>query len=196
MCGVFRLPETDEMLLRLERIYAGTGLMRQCVMQGDAHPGQILPVIARGKSGVSGSFLMQWGFHLPEKKTLLINARSETASVKPLFSAALASRRCLIPAAGYYEWQREGNKPGQKFLFTPFASSPFYLAGIYQYEENVRLPVFTILTRQAPSDIAFIHSRMPVVLAGDHALSWLSPAADPQSVLQQALTLMDICRCA
>ena len=196
MCGVFRLPETDEMLLRLERIYAGTGLMDQCVLSGDAYPNQVLPVIARGKSGNCGPFLMQWGFHLNGRKTPVINTRSETAGNLPLFAASYKTRRCLIPAAGYFEWQRGDKKSSQKFLFTPFAQEPIYLAGIYRYENDARLPVFSVLTKKATPDIAFIHERMPVMLAGDDALPWLSPDADPAALLQHALTLMDITRCA
>lgn len=195
MCGVFRVPETDEMLLRLERIYAGKNLLQQCVLEGSAYPGQIVPVLARSRRGENGIYLMQWGFRLPGKSTPVINARSETASRKPLFSAALQNRRCLIPVACYYEWQR-GEKEKQKFSFIPVSPAPFYLAGIYQYEQNPILPVFTVLTRTAAPDIAFIHSRMPVVLAGDAADAWLSPDTNPVSLMQHAITTMHIQSCA
>lgn len=195
MCGVFRLPETDEMLLRLERVYAGKALLSRCILEGNAYPGNILPVIARGKSGAQGAYLMEWGFHMKGSYSRIINARSETAAKKPLFAAAMQHRRCLIPMAHYYEWKRDDGEK-QKFSFTPASPGPHYLAGIYQYEQDPILPAFTILTRSAEKDIAFIHNRMPVMFSGEAAERWLTPDTDPVPLLQQALKLMDISSCA
>lgn len=195
MCGVFRVPETDEMLLRLEQKYAGTLLLSRCVLQGDAYPRQVLPAVARGKNGSRGLFLMQWGFRLNGSSALIINARSETISTKPLFAAAANQRRCLIPMACYYEWKKDEHEK-QKFAFTPLSSAPHYLAALYHYEKDPLLPTFTVLTRPAESSIAFIHDRMPVIFSGPQAAAWLNHDAAPSDLLPHASAFMDVTSCA
>ena len=192
MCGQFELPGQDmeACCAEIDRKYAGYPLPAPWRRQGTVRPGDILPVIARGKNGKTGFFLMRWGFSGGEKGLTLINARSETADKKATFAAAFQSRRCLIPAARYYEWQRTGTDR-QKFSLTPAAEPPFFLAGLYRYEADRRLPAFVVLTRAAENDIAFIHNRMPVLLSGQAAENWLSPHEDPSALLSQALRVMN-----
>ena len=129
---------------------------------------------------------MRWGFQMGEKAALLINARSETAAEKPTFANGWRQRRCLIPAAYYYEWQRAGEGKRQKFALKPEQPGEYYLAGLYRYDRDRQLPSFVVLTRAAEQDIAFIHHRMPVLLAGEAAEEWLEARGEPASALRRA----------
>lgn len=183
------------------------------VARGEASPSQVLAGLALGKSGKPGAFPMQWGFHRRDGKGLVINARSETAAQSPMFRASMAERRCLIPASWYFEWEtrdmqqsmfetadelspslqveaarlspaRKGRHTQKiKYAIRPQREGLIYLAAIYRYEEGGKLPVCTILTRDAAPNIAFIHERMPVIFTGDEAMRWLDRDADPQALL-------------
>ena len=92
---------------------------------GEIRPTDIVPVLAPDKRGNAAVYPMQWGFRLPagrtgEKGMLLVNARTETAAEKAAFRDAWTSRRCIVPASWYYEWEhftdeRGRRKTGQKF---------------------------------------------------------------------------------
>ena len=116
--------------------------------------------------------LMLWGFLNPWKKGIIINARSETAAEKKLFSPSLHSRRCVIPAAGFYQWNREK----VKYRYT-LSGSPVYMGGLYAYHEDG--PRFLVLTVPANQSVSPVHSRMPLLLQKEHIRLWLRdlPAA-------------------
>lgn len=86
---------------------------------GEIRPTDIVPVLAPDRSGNAAVYPMQWGFRLPAAKTgakgmLVVNARVETAAVKTTFRDAWASRRCIIPASWYYEWEHYTDERGRK----------------------------------------------------------------------------------
>ncbi len=146
---------------------------------GEIFPGNVSPVITRG-----GSRLMQWGW--AANQTNLINARSETALEKPLFRHALLTRRCLVPADGYYEWKRTagGAKTRQKYFFF-LPRPPLLMAGLWREEEALSAPAFVILTRDAPPGLAEIHGRMPVILSPELRRDWLA-GGDPAEIMGRA----------
>ena len=133
---------------------------------GEIFPTDIVPV----QVGVNEYLPMKWGFVGFNGKPV-INARSETALDKPMFQKAMLERRCLIPASGYYEWQKIGSQKTKFKLYVP--DSPLYLAGCYREEANSSLFNFVILTRQAGSGIENIHDRMPVIITHKHKEKWL-----------------------
>jgi putative SOS response-associated peptidase YedK len=110
----------------------------------------------------------------------LINARAETLAEKPSFRQAFRSRRCLVPATGFYEWKRDAGK-------TPYHvrmknGDPFCFAGLWEQwkdpaGEEVRS--FTIITTTPNSLMAPIHDRMPVILSRQDEARWLSPLPGP-----------------
>jgi len=115
-----------------------------------------------------------------------INARIETAAAKPLFRGAWKTRRCLIPASGFYEW-REIEVPGkakpakQPFYISRQDGQPLTFAGLWEKWKDGMLS-FTILTCEACDGIHDLHSRMPVMLAKDGFEPWLAgekPVIDP-----------------
>jgi putative SOS response-associated peptidase YedK len=96
----------------------------------------------------------------------LINARSETVHEKPAFRESLKRRRCIIPADGYYEWQKTGGRK-QPYYFTMRDDHPFGFAGLWdrwQSPEGAALETCTILTTEANEKARNIHDRMPVIL--------------------------------
>lgn len=114
----------------------------------------------------------------------LINARSETVAEKPSFRAAFKRRRCLIPADGFYEWQRTAsNKKKQPFYIHLIKSPIFAFAGLWEQWEGgdgSYLETCTILTT-APNELMEpIHNRMPVIIPQPDYDRWLT--ASPSQV--------------
>jgi putative SOS response-associated peptidase YedK len=110
----------------------------------------------------------------------MINARSETAPGKPSFRRAFRERRCLIPADGFYEWQRT-NGAKQPYYIHMEDGRPFAFAGLWESwskggEGEVR--TCTILTTGANALVGEVHDRMPVILAHDAYDVWLDPASE------------------
>lgn len=114
----------------------------------------------------------------------MINARSESVREKPAFRKAFATRRCLIPADGYYEWKTEGTGKRPYYLST---SDPLAMAGLYEHwksPEGEWLSTCTIITTTAPDDIGEIHDRAVLLVPGEHWALWLDPTvADPGDLL-------------
>jgi putative SOS response-associated peptidase YedK len=157
---------------------------------GEVRPTDVVPVIAPNRKGERAVFPMKWGF---SGRSLLLNARVETAASKPTFKESWERRRCVIPASWYFEWEHltgsDGKKhTGDKFMLQPKGSTMTWLGGLYRIEEG--LPVFVILTREPGEEIRFIHDRMPLILPEDAIDAWIRPDGDPEEVMKLALTDM------
>jgi putative SOS response-associated peptidase YedK len=116
----------------------------------------------------------------PQIGSRMINARSETAPDKPSFRRAFRERRCLIPADGFYEWQRT-NGAKQPFYIHMEDGRPFAFAGLWESwgrggEGEIR--TCTILTTAANAVVGEIHERMPVIVAPDAYDVWLDPSSE------------------
>lgn len=109
-----------------------------------------------------------------------INARAETLQDKPSFSESFQQRRCLIPADGFYEWQRSG-KSKQPYYFQMNDEQPFAFAGIWdQWQGDGKVIVScAIVTTTANVLLAPIHNRMPVILPLATHRAWLDGQATP-----------------
>ena len=108
----------------------------------------------------------------------MINARIETVSEKPAFRNALASKRCLVPIDGYYEWLRAG-KAKIPYRITVNQGAVFMVAGLYEtwkMPSGDHLLSFTLLTTAAYPSISHIHDRMPCMLDMDQFGLWLDPS--------------------
>jgi putative SOS response-associated peptidase YedK len=158
----------------------------------NAAPSMFLPVVRL----VDGSLVverMQWGFiprwwsreELPEST---INARAEDAATKPMWREAVRNSRALIPALGYYEWAKRAG-----------AKVPFHIrrahgidcfAGLWSEwapRHGKPIKTFAILTMDAASPVAAIHSRMPLVLPREWWRAWLDPErTDGAALLNEA----------
>jgi putative SOS response-associated peptidase YedK len=139
-------------------------------------PSQNILAIIRGDDEAEASFL-QWGL-IPswsKEPKGFINARAETLEEKPSFKEAFHQRRCLIPADGFYEWQRTG-KIAQPYFFQMRDESPFAFAGIWDKWQGGQQSITscTIITTTANELLASIHDRMPVILPQETYEAWLS----------------------
>lgn len=121
----------------------------------------------------------------------MINARMETVAEKPAFRKAFASRRCILPADGYFEWYEtqqltaRGKPRKQPFFITPGDGSSLAMAGLYEIwrDPSVADPdapggfrwTCTVITTEATDDLGRIHDRMPVVVEPDDRKAWLDP---------------------
>jgi putative SOS response-associated peptidase YedK len=144
-------------------------------------PTQAIVVVGvQPKTGRRGLASLRWG--LVPSGSLggergFINARSETAWEKPSFSEAFARRRCLIPATGFYEWQKIDAKRRQPWLIRLASGHVFAFAGLWEPAVAPdAAPTCAILTTE-PNEIARpIHDRMPVILDPADYARWLDPA--------------------
>jgi putative SOS response-associated peptidase YedK len=155
-------------------------------------PTQGAPVVRVGREGEREIAVLRWGlipFWAKDLKigTTMINARSEGIDTKPAFREAMKSRRCVIPASGFFEWQ--GERPGRKqpFAITVPAMPVFGFAGLWERwrpgEGAEPVETFTIATTDANEAVARIHDRMPVILPMDAIDTWLTGPADAAHAL-------------
>lgn len=177
MCGRFYVPENEpeETIVRIiEAADARAARMNEGgVARGEVFPTQTVAALAPNRQGKPEAFPMRWGYRLDGGRQL-INTRSETADEKPLFRESFAHRRCLIPAAWYFEWERRGSER-IRYALRPKWEGPVWLMGIYRFEEGQRLPALSILTREAAPEIRFIHDRMPAICPPEWIDDWLDP---------------------
>jgi len=119
----------------------------------------------------------------------LINARGETLTEKPAFKAPFRHRRCLIPADGFYEWQKTGSRKQPHFIRRADGGI-FALAGLWErWSDTVHEPIqtFTIITTQPNALLEPIHNRMPVILPEARYDEWLDPDNHDLASLQALL---------
>ncbi len=131
----------------------------------------------------------RWGlvpFWAPDRKAASrhINARAETVAEKPTFAESFRRRRCLIPADGFYEWQRHPDGSRTPYFIHRTDGTPMAFAGLWASwrdpeQDGARLLTCTIVTTQAIGGIAELHPRTPVALPGDRWSDWLDPKVDP-----------------
>lgn len=122
----------------------------------------------------------------------MINARAETLVSKPAFKAASRRRRCLLPADGYFEWQKTDAKTKTPY-FLHLGGEALAFAGLYELRPDPDLPeddparwlwTCTIVTTTAPDTVGHIHDRSPLLVpTGDLRNAWLDPTlTDPDDV--------------
>jgi putative SOS response-associated peptidase YedK len=115
----------------------------------------------------------------------LINARLETIADKPAFRSALASRRCLLPADGWYEWATRPDGVRQAYYLTPPDGEFLAFAGLWEtwYDADGRpLRTATIVTGAAPDDLRAVHDRAPIVLPPAAWTAWLDRHSTPRQL--------------
>lgn len=147
-------------------------------------PTQAVPVVCLDGEGKRSFRLMRWGL-LPhfvkdvKQFPTLINARVEGVATKPAFRTAVARRRCLIPADGFYEWT--GPKARRRpFLLRPRGGGLIAFAGLWECwrdREGGEIDTVAILTCAANATVTPLHDRMPVVLPPHAFEAWLDSAA-------------------
>lgn len=108
----------------------------------------------------------------------MINARLESLADKPAFRDALAARRCLVPADGWYEWTSRPDGSRQPHYLAPPDGRVLAFAGLWETwwdGEGRPLRTMTIVTGPAPPDLQGVHDRAPVVVPDGDWYDWLDP---------------------
>jgi putative SOS response-associated peptidase YedK len=179
MCGRYRLARKKEILAEVFDVADDDD-------KGPRYniaPSQSVPVVRQDATRPVRSFsLIRWGlipFWARDAKGAykMINARAETIAEKPAFREPLLSRRCLIPADGFYEWSKY-SKEKFPFCFTLADESVFAFAGIWDRWKNPDeewIETCSIITTSANTLLSGIHDRMPVILKPESYDLWLDP---------------------
>lgn len=160
-------------------------------------PGQIMPVVTAGEDGMELE-PMKWGLvpvwaKDPAIGYRLINARDDTIFEKPVWRSVILRKRALIPANGFYEWQKppEGTKePKQPFYIHPKQTALFSFAGVWENwkdAEGRQWKTYSIITTEPNREMAAVHNRMPVVLHPEDEAAWLDPARSSREQIEPFL---------
>ena len=129
----------------------------------------------------------------PSVGAKMINARSETVGEKPAFRDSFVKRRCLIPADGFFEWQKLADKQRIPHFVQRTDGAPMAFAGLWSVwrpkdDPNAeRLLTCTILTTSANDRLSAIHERMPVILERDAWATWLDRSVQDKAQLTDLL---------
>lgn len=191
MCGRYRLSRRKQLI---EEYFDTTGEDDWSPRYNIA-PTQPIPVIRQHpKEPVRQLSLMKWGLIPSWAKDAsgaagMINARSETAGIKPAFRDALRLRRCLIPADGFYEWKRDG-KTKQPFCFEVGDGGLFAFAGLWERWRDPSeqwVKSCSILTTTPNAVTSSVHDRMPLILHPDSYDLWLDPGMTDVQVASELL---------
>jgi len=186
MCGRYSLTTAPEALRQLFNF----DNMPNLAPRYNIAPTQDVPVIrpaGRGGEDVNGRGLamMRWGLVPSWSKEIgrsapMINARAETIAEKPSFRAAFQSRKCLVPADGFYEWRLENGKK-QPFRIGMNGGAPFAFAGLWERwasPEGDEINSVAIVTTEANEKLRPIHARMPVILDHNDYDQWLGETTE------------------
>ena len=127
----------------------------------------------------------------PKIGSKMINARAETLATKNAYKSAFQKRRCIIPADGFYEWQkREGQRTKQPFFISRPDGEPYAFAGLWEVwkgEDGEPLRSCTIITTTPNEVMATIHDRMPVILPPEAWDTWLDREVQDLELLGKLL---------
>lgn len=189
MCGRYMLTSPVEALRQLFLFEQRPNLPPRF----NIAPTQDVPIVRWNRERTERELaLVRWGLVPFWAKDLkigarMINARAETVATLPAFREAYRQRRCLIPADGFFEWQKVG-KARQPFLIKRRDGAPFALAGLWERwrapGDDKSLHSCTIITTSANELVAPLHDRMPVILAPDDHDRWLDLESDGRPVLK------------
>ena len=191
MCGRFNLKTPSNRVAETFGLAADPGWE----IRFNIAPTQPIPVILEADGMRQGSEF-QWGLvpswvKDPTIGHRMFNARGETVATKPSFRSAFQRRRCLIPADGFYEWQKGRGKTKQPFQIRLHDEQTMAFAGLWERwlsADGSELFTCTIITTEANSLLVELHERMPVILEPNDFGRWLDPE------LQEAEGVEDLLR--
>ncbi|MFP4178068.1 MAG: SOS response-associated peptidase, partial [Acholeplasmataceae bacterium] len=165
MCGRFTITVSNEELNEYLEDHFSIGWSDHTRLpRYNIAPAQNIAALIFGK-GTYRLGPMTWGIDSRHGgNPLIINARAETVSKKPLFRPLFHGRRCLILADGFYEWKKDGKKR-EPYRIVRKDRSVFLMAGIYRMNERADPSArCAILTTEANAIVSPVHDRMPVIL--------------------------------
>jgi putative SOS response-associated peptidase YedK len=196
MCGRYRLSRRKQLVEEYFDVSSDTDDWNP---RFNIAPTQPVPVVRQHpKESRRDLSLMRWGL-IPSwaKDTSgaarMINARSETAHTLPAFRDAMKLRRCLVPADGFYEWQRRGSEK-QPFCFEVGNGELFAFAGLWErwYDPSGQwVKSCSILTTTPNAVTSAVHDRMPAILRKDDYEVWLDPGMQNVAAISELLKPFD-----
>ncbi len=214
MCGRYSLTTPLEALRHLFDFAESPNLRPRY----NIAPTQSVPVVRAGEGQGQNQRslgMMRWGLVPSWAKDMtiasrMINARGETVAEKPAFRKAFRSRRCLVPADGYYEWQKENGRR-QPYRVTRRDGAPMAFAGLWERWKALSdsggsnpvsagdlVETFAIVTTAASESVGTLHHRMPVVVEPDDFETWLTNSGEeiepPQDLLRPSAVSFAITR--
>ena len=183
MCGRYSFAIEDALILERFGLRVRTAIYKA---RYNCAPTQNLAVIANEAPDELRFF--RWGLIPSWAKDAsignkLINARAETLVEKPSFKNSFRSRRCLVPATGFFEWKRNADKTPYHIMLKN--GDPFCFAGLWDKwvtSDGEIIHSFTIITTSPNELMEQIHDRMPVILPREQEHRWISPQPDPSLV--------------
>lgn len=198
MCGRYRLTRHREIVEE----HFGLEIEEEMPPRFNIAPSQPVATIRQDRDRPVRRFgWMKWGLipYWAKEASIgykTINARAETAAQKPAFAEALKKRRCLIPADGFYEWQKTA-KAKQPYCFTLSDEGVFAFAGLWErWKDAAGNPVETcsILTTTPNRLVEDLHNRMPVILRPEDYELWLDPGEQRVESVAELLKPFDSAR--
>lgn len=196
MCGRYRLSRRKQVI---EEYFGSAPWDEDWSPRYNIAPTQPVAVIRQHpKEPIRQLSLMKWGLipnwaKSPSGAARMINARSETAATKPAFRDPLKSRRCLIPADGFYEWKRTATSK-HPYCFEVNDGDVFAFAGLWdgwKDPEGQWIRTCSILTTVPNAVTATVHDRMPVILRKDDYDVWLDPGMQNVAAISELLKPFD-----
>lgn len=196
MCGRYRLSRRKQIL---EEHFDSVSGEEDWTPRYNIAPTQPVPIIRQHpKEPVRRVSLVRWGLIPSWSKdssasAKMINARSETAATLPAFRDAMKSRRCIIPADGFYEWVRTA-KAKQPYCFEVDDGELFAFAGLWDRWKDPSgnwVKTCSILTTTPNAVTSAVHDRMPVILDPDSYDLWLDPGMRDVGVASELLKPCD-----
>jgi putative SOS response-associated peptidase YedK len=182
MCGRYVSPDVAE----IERLF---GVVRSPGLSFPRHfnvaPTTDVPIIRRGRELVIARWgLVPYWWSRPKPPASCFNARAEDVATKPMWRDAYRESRCLVPALGWYEWQRVPGGKRPHYVYRRDGSPVCFAGLLSKWREPGKEPRLTcaILTRPASTSLAAIHERMPLVLPPDALEAWLHASIDADEV--------------
>lgn len=155
-------------------------------------PSQTVPVVRVDDAGIRKFSMARWGLipswvKDPEELQQPINAKAETAAIKPMFRHAFRTSRVLVPADAFYEWMPINGK--QPYLIHMRNGEPMGMGGLLEswHGPEGEITTFTILTTTPNPIMAKIHDRMPVIIQPENYAAWLDPKLADVDKIQELI---------
>jgi putative SOS response-associated peptidase YedK len=184
MCGRYNLTQAEQVAERFQV----DNVQLTLEPRYNVAPSQSMPVVVRNSPNRLAA--MQWGLvpswsKEPRTSFSTINARAETIATSAVYRGPFKSRRCLVPANGFYEWRKLGQGK-QPYCIQLHGGELFAFAGLYDIwrdKDGRELYTYTIITTTPNDLVAPIHNRMPAILRREDEDTWLDPAASPEQLM-------------
>lgn len=199
MCGRMTSTTTADEIAKQFEAQLVTKEAEDLAASYNVAPTQDIMVVANHKDDGRVLETMHWGlvpFFSKDMKgsARMINARAESVPDKPAYRRAFTKHRCIIPADGFYEWQKVDSKTKQPWFFKPKNGELIAFAGLWEVWHDPEKPkdadpVFsvTIITTEANKDMEGVHDRMPLILKGKDLEEWLDPENTDKEDLRHLL---------